>query len=46
MWDAGCMLPTQVADGCSKCFCGAAIGIADVAIHIVEAHGRRMGWQR
>jgi len=46
MWDAHCMLPTQVADGRSRCFCGAAMGIAEVATHIVEAHGRRMGWQR
>jgi hypothetical protein len=24
MWDAGCKMPTQTADGRSRCFCGAA----------------------
>ena len=38
MWDKGCKLPTQVADGRSTCFCGAAIGIADVERHVYEAH--------
>jgi hypothetical protein len=28
MWEAGCMLPTQTADGRSRCFCGAEIDIA------------------
>jgi hypothetical protein len=32
------MLPTQVADGRSRCFCGAAIGVADVERHIDAAH--------
>jgi hypothetical protein len=42
MWDAGCKLPTQVADGRSTCFCGAAIGIADMASpHLFRAHGAR-----
>jgi hypothetical protein len=39
MWDAGCKLPTRVADGRSTCFCGAAIKIADVERHaLVVAH--------
>jgi hypothetical protein len=38
MWDAGCKLPTQVADGRSRCFCGAEIGIADMDQHICAAH--------
>jgi hypothetical protein len=38
MWDMGCKLPTQVADGQSTCFCGAAIGIADMASHVYAAH--------
>jgi hypothetical protein len=35
MWDAGCKLPTQVADGYARCFRGAAIGIADVEQHVL-----------
>jgi hypothetical protein len=27
MWEAGLKLPTQVADGRSRCFCGAEFGI-------------------
>ena len=27
MWAKGLKLPTQVADGRSQCFCGAAIGL-------------------
>jgi hypothetical protein len=38
MWDAGLKLPTQVADGRSRCFCGAEIGIADVEQHVLAAH--------
>ena len=38
MWDRGCKLPTQVADGRSTCFCGAAIGIADMESHVYAAH--------
>ncbi len=38
MWDAGCKLPTQVAEGRSVCFCGAAIEIADVERHIYADH--------
>ena len=38
MWDRGCKLPTQVADGRSTCFYGVVIGIADVERHIVAEH--------
>jgi len=38
MWDAGLKLPTQVADGRSTCFCGAAIDVADVESHVYAAH--------
>jgi hypothetical protein len=38
MWDAGCRLPTQMADDRSRCFCGAEITIADVDEHIYVAH--------
>jgi hypothetical protein len=38
MWDAGCKLPTRVADGRSRCFCGEAIRIADMDQHIYAAH--------
>lgn len=38
MWAAGCRLPTQVAEGCSSCFCGAPITIASVGQHVLIAH--------
>ncbi len=38
MWDAGLKLPTQVAEGCSVCFCGAAISNGDVERHVLAAH--------
>jgi hypothetical protein len=38
MWDAGLKLPTQVADGRSTCFCGAAIGIADTESYVSAEH--------
>jgi hypothetical protein len=38
MWDAGLKLPTRVADDRSTCFCGAAIGIADMESHVFTAH--------
>ena len=38
MWDAGCKLPTQTADGRSRCFCGAEITTADMDQHICAAH--------
>src|SRR4051812_16760030 len=28
MWDAGCRMPTQVASGRSRCFCGTEIDLA------------------
>ena len=38
MWDAGCKLPTQTADGRARCFCGAEIEIANMDQHIYAAH--------
>lgn len=38
MWAKGLKLPTQVADGRSHCFCGAAISIDDMDQHIYAAH--------
>jgi hypothetical protein len=38
MWDAGCKLPTQTADGRARCFCGAEITIADMDEHVYAAH--------
>jgi hypothetical protein len=38
MWDAGCRLPTQMADGRSRCFCGAQINLASRDQHIYAAH--------
>jgi hypothetical protein len=38
MWDAGLKLPTQVADGRSRCFCGAVIEIKNVEHHVYAAH--------
>jgi hypothetical protein len=38
MWDAGCKLPTQTADGRARCFCGTEITISDMAEHIYDAH--------
>jgi hypothetical protein len=38
MWDAGCKVPTQMADGRSRCFCGAEITIANMHEHIYAAH--------
>ncbi len=40
MWAAGCKLPTQVAEGCSVCFCGAAIGIGDVEPHALRVYAQ------
>jgi hypothetical protein len=31
-------LPTQVADGRAVCFCGIAIGIAEMDEHVFTAH--------
>jgi hypothetical protein len=38
MWDTHCPLPTQVADGRSRCYCGAEITIANVDSHIDAEH--------
>ncbi len=38
MWDAGCRMPTQSADGRSQCFCGETIGISDTSQHVYAAH--------
>lgn len=38
MWDAGCPLPTQLADGRAVCFCGAAIDDDNTDAHIYTAH--------
>jgi hypothetical protein len=39
MWDAGCKLPTLVADGLSRCFCRATVEIKnDVEHHVYGAH--------
>ena|SRR5215472_16495823 len=38
MWAKGCTLSTQVAEGRALCFCGAAIGLNDMDIHVYAAH--------
>jgi hypothetical protein len=38
MWDARCKLPTQTADGRSRCFCGAEIEVTNTSAHIHAAH--------
>jgi hypothetical protein len=38
MWDSGCKLPTQVASGQSRCFCGAVIDIKGMSQHVHIAH--------
>jgi hypothetical protein len=38
MWETGCKLPTQVASGRSRCFCGAEIDIAGTEGHVYAAH--------
>ena len=38
MWDSGCKLPTQLASGQSRCFCGAVIDIKGVSQHVHVAH--------
>jgi hypothetical protein len=38
MWDAGLKLPTQLATGRSKCFCGADLTISGVTDHVRFAH--------
>jgi hypothetical protein len=38
MWDSGCTLPTQLASGQSRCFCGAVIDIKGMSQHVHVAH--------
>lgn len=38
MWDAGARLPTQMASGRSRCFCGAEIDIAGTDEHVRKVH--------
>ena len=38
MREAGCKLPTEMADGRSRCFCGAEIDIAGTEQHVYTAH--------
>jgi hypothetical protein len=38
MWDSGCKLPTQLASGQSRCFCGAGINIKGTRQHVHLAH--------
>jgi hypothetical protein len=38
MHDAGLPLPTQLASGHARCFCGAAIDIAVTDLHVQKAH--------
>ena len=42
MWDAGLKMPTQCAEGKSRCFCGSEIDIASTDQHIREAHSGRV----
>src|SRR5579871_5979330 len=36
MWDCGCKLPTQEADGVSLCFCGAEVDIPGMLQHVYD----------
>jgi hypothetical protein len=38
MWDSGCKLPTQLASGQSRCFCGAVIDIKGMSQHVHVPH--------
>ena len=38
MREAGCKLPTEMAGGRSRCFCGAEIDIAETEQHVYRAH--------
>jgi hypothetical protein len=38
MWDAGCKLPSQVASGKARCFCGEEINVTNSTAHIYAAH--------
>ena len=38
MWKEGVKLPTQLASGQSKCFCGAEIDLTNTEDHVYSAH--------
>ena len=38
MWDLRCKLPTQLASGQSRCFCGAVIDIMGMSQHVHVVH--------
>lgn len=38
MIDCGCRLPTEMASGLSKCFCGTEIDVAGMGQHVYAAH--------
>jgi hypothetical protein len=38
MWDSGCQLPTQLASGQSRCFCGAVIDMKSMWQDVHVAH--------
>ncbi len=38
MWKDGFKMPTQLASGQSKCFCGAPIDLKPTDRHVYEAH--------
>ncbi len=38
MWNEGVKMPTQLASGKSKCFCGAEIDLTNTEDHIYSAH--------
>jgi hypothetical protein len=42
MWDTGHRLPTQLASGRSKCFCGADITIRDMGQHARSVHTQQI----
>ena len=38
MHDAGAKLPTEMASGRSKCFCGAELTAENISDHVLAAH--------
>jgi hypothetical protein len=38
MSDAGLMMPTQLPNGISRCFCGASIDVRTLHLHVRDAH--------
>lgn len=42
MWDAHMKMPTAMANGRSRCFCGAPIDIASMDRHVLTVHGSRV----